>query len=181
MRDILFFAIGASLVGTVFLVSLAELLFTLRRRKMHTELEGKLKEMKASLNQTINQLVMEDEKKIAETEKQAEETKAKLEAERQALEAAYQDKLKQITDHSREELSAARARAHRMQEQAELKAEEYLSGRKREVEKELMQIVLSVSRKVIPKGISYEAQRELVMRALRDLNIEKQQPAAAPR
>jgi Skp family chaperone for outer membrane proteins len=179
MKDILFFAVGASLVGTIFLVSLIELIFTLRRRKVHNELESKLKEMKSTLNQTINQIVLDDEKKILESEKEVAEAKTNLEAERVALEREYQEKLKAITDHSREELSAARARAKRMQEQAELKAEEYLSDRKREVEKELMQIVLSVSRKVIPKGISYDAQRELVMRALRDLNIEKQQPLAS--
>ena len=58
-----------------------------------------------------------------------------------------------------------------MQAEAELKAEEYLASRKAEVEQELMNLVMSVTKKVLPEGLNYDAQKELVMHALQDAKI----------
>jgi flagellar biosynthesis/type III secretory pathway protein FliH len=54
-----------------------------------------------------------------------------------------------------------------------MKAEEYLATRQKEVEADLMNLVMHVTKKVLPKGISYEAHKDLVVAALRDVKIEK--------
>ena len=64
MREIFLFAVGASIVGTVFFISLIELIFTIQRRKANTELEEKLKELKTTYTEQVNNLVLEEEEKI---------------------------------------------------------------------------------------------------------------------
>lgn len=172
MRELLFFAILACIAGIIFFVSLLELIFTTRRRKVNEELQAKLKELRATYNTSVNKMVLEDEAKIEEAEKQAELAAQKVEEEKKALEADYQAQIADITADSRKALDTAKAKAKKLEQEAHQKAEAYLAERQKEVEEELMNLVISVTKKVLPEGISYDAHKELVMQALRDVRIE---------
>lgn len=175
MREILIFAVGASIVGTIFLVSLIELFFTVRRRKLNQDIQGKIKEMKASYNESINKMVLEEETKLSEVEKQVQTVNEQLETERTHITEEYTEKIDDIKSSSERALAAAKAKAKKLQEEAHLKAEEYLESRKKEVEQELMNLVLSVTKKVLPEGLTYDVQKELVMNALKDVRSSNQE------
>lgn len=169
MRDILLFAIGASVVGTVFFVSLIELIFTVKRRKTLIEIEKKAKEMKAQFNDSINQMTLAESTKMQEADAKIEALNQQINDEKARLEQEYQTKMKEANEIHEDSLRKAKERARKMHQEAEKSASEYLSNRRREVEQELVQLVISVSKKVLPADISYEAQKELVMRALHEI------------
>lgn len=168
MREIFFFAIGATLAGTLFLVSVVELFFIIRRRKVREELEHKLQELKAGYNQSVNQLVMEEESKMEEADKQVEAAHHEVEEQKEELTKHYQEELKKVESESKEALEHAKAKAKKLEDEAKMKAEAYLETRKTEVEQELMNLVMNVTKKVLPEGLTYEVQKELVMHALQD-------------
>lgn len=168
MRDILIFGIGAVLAASVFIVSLLELLFTVRRRKVNEQIAQQIHTLKTSYNQSVNQMVHEDEAKLQTADKTLEELHAQTEEERKALEATYQEKIAKVEEKSEKALKRATEHAHKMEEEARMKAEEYLETRKGEVEAELMNLVLTVTKKVLPEGLDYNIHKELVMRALQD-------------
>ena len=173
MRDILFFAIGASIVGTIFLVSLIELIFTIKRRKVMFALQNQLDDMKKQYNDSIGS-INNTEKEINENEaKKIQDIKDKLEKEKADLEKEFDEKMRDITAKNLKTVNSAKALASRMKREAELQADEYLAKRKKEVEQELMKLVISVSKKVLPEGISYDTQKELVKRALEEVRGDK--------
>lgn len=172
MRSIFIFAAGASLVGIVFFVSLIELFFTMRRRKSHVALEARIKELKTTYNESVNSLVIEGEGKLEETEKQVEQLSGQVEGTKEQITNEYEEKLTKLQTETEKELAAAKAKAKRLEQQAKQKAEEYLASRKDEVEHDLMDLVLSVTKKVLPASLNYEVQKELVLEALRDVKAE---------
>ncbi|HSI20668.1 MAG TPA: hypothetical protein VLA04_03095 [Verrucomicrobiae bacterium] len=172
MRDIFIFALGASIVGTIFLVALIELIFTIRRRKVHNELESKIKELKTTYNESVNKLVIDGESKLVETEEQVKSLSGQAEATKEEVTKEYEDKLKKLQEETEKELAHAKARAKKLEQEAKLKAEDYLATRKKEVENDLMDLVMSVTKKVLPDGLGYEIQKQLVLEALRDVKAE---------
>ncbi len=172
MRDIVIFALGASTVGTVFLVSLIELLFTVRRRKSHMALEAKIKELKNTYNESVNKLVIEDEGKLQETEKKVEALSGEATSAREEVTIQYEEKLKKLQEETEKELEHAKAHAKKLEHEAKQKAEEYLASRQSEVEHDLMDLVISVTKKIIPESLTYEVHKELVLEALRDVKSE---------
>jgi flagellar biosynthesis/type III secretory pathway protein FliH len=172
MRGIFLFAVGASIVGIVFFVSLFELLFTVRRRKAHAALEAKIKELKTTYNESVNKLVIDGESKLEETEKQVEELSGQAESTKVQVTSEYEAKLAKLQEEADKEVAHAKARAKKLEAEAKLKAEEYLASRKDEVEHDLMDLVLSVTKKVLPESLEYTVQKELVLEALRDVKAE---------
>lgn len=173
MREILIYAAGASIAATVFLVALVELIFTRRRRKIDQEISEKMKALKASYNESVNKMVLEEESKLEEADERTEALNKQLEEERATLEKDFKTQLDDIQTHTQKEIAAAKAKAKKLHEEAQLKAEEYLESRKKEVEEELMNLVISVTKKVLPEGLAYDTQKELVMQALRDVKAPK--------
>lgn len=172
MDKIYIFLIGAVVVGTIFLVSLLELLFTIRRRKVNARLRQKLQELKGNYTESINKMVLENDAKLEETEKKLEVVSENLSKEKGSLEEEYKRKISDITAKSKHSLELAQDKAKRLEMEAHQKADVYLEERKKEVEEELMNLVISVNKKVLPEGISYSAQKELVMKALHDVKDE---------
>lgn len=172
MRELFFFAIGVSLAFTVLVVSIVELIFTVKRRKAAHEVEQKIKQMKADYNASINALVLEDEKKLEEAEEKGESVETQAKQQEEELKAEFETKLDAITKDSTKALDTAKARAKKLEAEARQKADEYMKNRQQEVEEELMNLVLSVTKKVLPAGISYENHKELVMQALREVKLQ---------
>lgn len=172
MRALFIFAIGASIVGIVFFVSLIELILTIRRRKAQHELEAKIKELKTTYNESVNKLVLEGEGKLEETEKQVADLAGQAESTKVQVTTEYEAKLEKLQKDADKEVAAAKARAKKLEAEAKLKAEEYLASRKDEVEHDLMDLVMSVTKKVLPQGLDYTMQKELVLEALRDVKAE---------
>lgn len=170
---LLFFITGAVLTGTIFLVSFLELLFTIRRRKVQDELQLKVKQMKETYNQSINKVVLEEDAKVEEAEKQLAATTTQAAEEKQRLETIYRQEVEEATHDSKAALEKARARAKKLEEEAKLQADEYLAGRKKQVEAELMDLVIHVTKKVMPHGLNYQLHKELVLDALRDIKVPK--------
>lgn len=168
MRDIIIFAALASLAGTVFLVSLVELIFTIRRRKVKEQINSKIKELKATYNQSVNQMVKEEEQKLQEADTQIQAARTALEQEKEQITEEYQSQMEKLKKETEHELERAKAHAKKMEQEAKMKAEEYLDSRKEEVEQDLMNLVMSVTKKVLPESLSYDVQKELVMQALHD-------------
>ncbi len=171
MSDMLIFIIGAYVSGTVFVVAVIELIFTLRRRKANRELQQAIKQMKSHYNQSINKLVLEDDAQIQKVEEEIQTSSQQLESQKEELEAAHQAKIDELTAQSEKALDAAKAKAKRLQEEAKVQADEYLRSRQKEVEDELMDLVISVTRRVLPEGLDYTIQKELVTQALKDLQV----------
>jgi flagellar biosynthesis/type III secretory pathway protein FliH len=168
MRELFIYAVGATISGTIFLVALVELFFIIRRRKVREELEHKLQELKTKYNESVNTLVAEEEGKLEEADKQVEAAHAEVTTQKEELTKHYQEEIKKLEENSKEALEHARARAKKLEEEAKMKAEAYLETRKTEVEQELMNLVMNVTKKVLPESLSYDLQKELVMRALAD-------------
>jgi len=172
MKEIFIFALGASVSGAIFLVALLELIFTVRRRKIREGLEIKLQELKAAYNQSVNQMVLDEEGKLAAAEKEIEEAHTIVETEKETITKEYEEQIKELEKHSSTALLKAKEKAKRLEEEAKMKAENYLETRKTEVEQELMNLVMNVTKKVLPESLSYDLQKELVIRALEDAKTE---------
>lgn len=173
MQGIAIITLGATIVGTIFFVSLIELLFTIKRRKEHATLEKQIKELKAAYNESVNKMVVEGDTKLDETEQQVSTLNQQLAGTTEQLTKEYEEKLKKQQEDTEKELAAAKAKAKKHEQEAKLKAEEYLATRQKEVEHDLMDLVMSVTRKVLPESLTYEIQKELVLEALRDVKQEK--------
>lgn len=176
MRGLIVFVVGAAVSGTFFCVSFIELLLTIRRRKAQAELDQHIKELKASYNEQLNRVVLEDEAKLEELEEKA-TNEVSTDTERDILKTEYEAKLAEVTAKSNKAVDAAKAKAKKLEQEAKLQADEYLAERQQEVEEELMDLVLSVTKKVLPEGITYEGQKELVLQALRDVRLDKDSKA----
>lgn len=170
--DVLVFSVGAAIVGTIFFVSLIELFVTVRRRKANEQLRQKLNELKSNYTESVNKLVLEGDNKVEEAEKKIDELNQAITKDKTILEKEYKEKIEEITEKNRHSLDIAKRKAKKLQEEARQKADDYLRERKKEVEDELMNLVISVSKRVLPEGISYDAHKELVMQALRDVKSE---------
>ena len=175
MRELLAFFIIACLSGAVLLVSIVELLFTVRRRRVQENLEAQLKELKVAYNESVNKLVLDGDAKITETEEQLEKVNDQSNATKEELEQAHAAELKALTEKSKKALEKAQERARTLEKEAKEQAEDYMAKRKQEVEEELMSLVISVVKKVLPEGITYEAHKELVAEALRGIKTDKRE------
>lgn len=172
-QGVLIFAGLSALLGGIFFVSLVELIFTVHRRKTIEKLNELIKEMRTHYNQSINRLVVVGDAKLDSADTQIKEVNGSLEAEKAELEKTFQSKIDDITAKSEKELESAKGRAKKLQQKAKEEAADYLKERKAEVEEELMNLVISVSKKVLPEGITYDAHKDLVMQALRDVKTEE--------
>lgn len=168
MRELIIFAAGASLAATIFFVAVIELIFTIKRRKINQKLQEHMKTLKVNYNQTVNKLVQEEEQKLQAADKTTEEVTARATEEKKKVEEAAKAEIEEVKEDAEKEVAQAKAHAKKLKEQAEMKAEEYLESRKEQVEQELMTLVMSVTKKVLPEGLTYEAQKEMVMTALKD-------------
>ena len=167
-RELLIFSIVASLAAAICLLSMVELALTVRRRRIAERLHGQLKDFKASYNETINRLVLEQDADSAPKPEQESQSAVPTE-DRAAIEEEVKKKYEGLEEKNRKALENARARAKKLEDEAKHQADDYLSSRKKEIEEELMGLVISVSKKVLPEGISYDAHKELVMQALREV------------
>lgn len=174
MNELYFFLLLSSIIGGVFFVSLFELILTIRRRKVHEELEEQIHTLKTHYNQQINELVLKDDSDIVSSEEQAQEVLSTSEQEQSEIEEAYKARLKSLEKKSEKALEAAEEKARLLEEQAEMQAEEYLRTRQDEVERELMNLVMAVTKKVLPKTLTYDIQKKLVLDAMRDVKTEKE-------
>jgi flagellar biosynthesis/type III secretory pathway protein FliH len=172
-REIPFFIIIAYLSGAIFLVSLIELGLTVRRRSVNEQLKGAYKEIQKRYNQSINRLVLEDDSRLESVEKEAETLNAHLSEDKVAAEKEYKAQIDALMLESKKAVEAAQARAKRLEQSAKQEATQYLQDRQKEVEEELMNLVIAVAKKVLPEGISYETQKDVVMKALRDVQTKK--------
>jgi flagellar biosynthesis/type III secretory pathway protein FliH len=172
-RDILFFIAFSYISGIVFVLAFIELILTVKRRKAAEQMEHSFKEIKARFNQTINKIVLDDDSKIEIAEKETEDVQSHLSEEKASIEKSFQEKIDAMTAESQKALSAAKAKAAAMEQSAKKEASSYLQSRQKEVEEELMNLVISVTKKVLPEGISYEGHKELVTKALRDVQTKK--------
>ena len=174
--SLLIFAIGASLSGAVFFVALIELLFTVRRRKINTQLEEQLHALKAGYNEQINTLVISDDAKITEVETQVDSITSQAQAEKDALTAAHAAEVEELNKNAKEALAKAKEKAKKLEEEAKSQADDYLKNRQQEVEEDLMDLVMHVTKKVLPGNLTYDLHKELVLEALRDLRAEGTEP-----
>jgi flagellar biosynthesis/type III secretory pathway protein FliH len=172
MRDIFYFAIGASVLGAVFFVSLIELIYAIRRRRIHEELNAQIKEIKSSYTDSVNKLVLQEDEKLSSVETQIEAATQQIEQEKEVLKSEYEAKIEHIQEASEKAVAHAKAKAKKYEEDAKDQAKAYVDERKKEVEQELMDLVIQVTKKVLPQGITYDIQKELVMKALEDLRAE---------
>jgi flagellar biosynthesis/type III secretory pathway protein FliH len=173
MHETLFFIITAYVSGTVLLLSLIELGLNVRRQRAERELQESIRKMKAHYNKSINDLVLTGDAKLEEVEKQVKEAGSTIIQEKSAIEQSYQEKIEAITKESDKALESAKARAKRLEQGAKEQADDYAQKRQKEVEAELMDLVIAVTRKVLPEGLTYDIQKELVMHALRDVQAQK--------
>ncbi|CAN5129775.1 hypothetical protein BH11PAT4_BH11PAT4_1180 [soil metagenome] len=176
MRELILFAAGASIAATIFLVAALELVFTIRRRKLHEQLDAKVKEMKSNYNQSVNQLVMEEEQKLQEADQHVETVTTKAEEDKQSIESDFKARMEKLEEETQKALDKAKEHAKKLEAEAKLKAEEYLESRKDEVEQELMNLVMSVTKKVLPQSLTYDIQKQLVINALKDAKLGNGHP-----
>jgi flagellar biosynthesis/type III secretory pathway protein FliH len=177
MRELLYFALAASILGAVFIVSLIELILTIRRRKVQEELEEQVRKLRTHYKTSDNNLVLDDEQTNQDTQKQLETITARSSAELDQEKKDYQTQLQNLQDTTGKELASAQARAKKLEKEARMKADEYLASRQNEVEQQLMNLVMAVTKKVLPSGITYDMQKSLVMQALQDVKAEKESVA----
>lgn len=173
MRELLVFFIIACLAAGVLLVSLVELAFTVRRRKAQENLQGQLKELRAAYNESVNKLVLEGDSQLIDTEQQLDELNGASDSVKEELSAEHSKELDALREKSRKALEKAEEKAHRLEAEAKESADAYMKQRRKEVEAELMDLVITVSKKVLPEGISYDAHKELVAQALKDVYAGK--------
>jgi len=171
---LLIFIIASIITGTIFLVALFELIFTVKRRKVQDELQTKVHQLKTTYNESINKMVVEEDGKLEEAEKEVAAAADQAKIEKEHLEESYKEQLEEATHDSKAAMERAKARAHKLEEEARMKADEYVANRQQEVEEELMDLVMHVTKKVLPQGLTYEGHKDLVLSALRDIKVAKE-------
>ena len=169
MKELLFFGIGASVAGGIFVVALVELLFSRKRKKVEHEIKEQIDGLKESYSTTLGQVTTQDAEKLSAARKEVDAIKSSLGKEKEDLEAKYKAELDEALADSQKELESAKAKAKKLQEQAKLQADEYMASRTKEVEDELVGLVLDVTKRVLPGTLTYEIHKELVLQALRDV------------
>ena len=173
MSSLFFFIGGASLSGTLFLLALVELFFTMRRIKVHHELEEQVSQLKNNYTKSVTSLKAESTSKVEAVHQKVEVITRKAKEEKEAIKTEYQTKIDQLVLESEKALEKAQQKAKKLQESAKMQADDYLQSRQKEVEEELMNLVISVTKKVLPEGISYEGHKKLVLEALASVHINK--------
>lgn len=171
MSPLIFFALGAGISGTILIMSGFELFFTIKRRKHMQALETQLATLKTGVTEQMNKLTLERDQMAVDQAAAEAEMEKQLKEEKKMLETKFEEKLEKAKAKGGVALAEARKEARELEKHAEDQAEAYLEKRKAEVEEELVDLVVDVSKRVLPKGISYQAQKELVMQALRDLPV----------
>ena len=172
MNTLLFFLVCATLAATIFLLALIELAFTVRRRKTERQLRDQLHAIKTSYNESINRVVLETDAK-QETKTDTGDTATAQKAQAAKTEATHKEQI-ELALHSQDQaLAKAKARAKLLESQAKVAADEYLAARQKEVESELMDLVMHVTKKVLPETLTYEIHKELVLQALREVQLTK--------
>lgn len=168
----LIFITIAVISATVFAVSLLELLLTSRRLRIEAGLRHQISDLKTEYNLSLGRIVLEDDAKLNEADKQiamlSEQDHSEQNQTTSAAETAAQTELEQ----SRKELEHAKQRAKKSDEIARQKADDYFKTRQAEVENELMDLVIEVTKKVLPEGLTYESHKELVLQALQQIRTE---------
>lgn len=169
---ILIFITIAVVAATVFAVSLLELFLTSRRLRIEAGLRRQISDLKSEYNLSLNRIILEDDAKLSEVETQiaalSEQDQNKPNPEVAAAESSAQAELEQ----SRKELERAKQRAKKSDEIARQKADDYFKTRQAEVENVLMDLVIDVTKKVLPDGLTYEVHKELVLQALQQVRSE---------
>ena len=174
MPTTLFFFLSiATISATVFFVSFLELVLTYRRRRIDAELILKQREMRAQYNLSLNQIVLSSDAKLLALEKERNNISEQYQTEQSSLTANAELSTKRELDQSHKELERAKKRAKKMEGIAEQKADEYFKTRQTEVEAELMDLVLKVTKEVLPESLEYNAHKELVMQALQQVRSEE--------
>ena len=156
----------AILFGTIFLVALIELLLNSRKIRLEGEIRSKIDTLKNSYSERISALAAE---KISYLDALAKQPVEKIDT--YALEAEYEEKLAHITASDHKQLERAQDKAKKLEAQAKLQADQYLDERKKQVEAELVELVLHVTKKVLPEGLTYSIQKELVIKALQEAEL----------
>lgn len=175
MNSLLIFLIGAIVSAAVLVVSGVELVLSVQRRKKIEALTQQITEIKAQYTAELNKLTLKEDEVLDAKEDEIEALKDELKEETGNLEEKYKDKLDAANKKAKHALEKAKAEVSKIEGKAKAEAEAYMEKRKAEVEEELVDLVMNVSRKVLPKGISYEAQKDLVMQALRDATANSKQ------
>lgn len=170
----LFFLLIATLAGTIFLLALIELLFTRQRRKVNKQLQEQLHAIKVSYNESINKIVLEADAKSEDSGKDSSQALLAKQKEAAAkLEITYKEELEKAAHSQDQALAKAKARAKQLEAEAKQRADEYLASRQKEVEADLMDLVLHVTKKVLPETLTYDIHKELVLQALREVQLAK--------
>jgi flagellar biosynthesis/type III secretory pathway protein FliH len=172
-QSLLIFVAIAALAGAVFGIAFIELIFTSRRRKADTELHWQIKDLKAAYTAEINRLVVEETDELDEMDDKLASVSTADTAAQEALVTGYQEQLAKLDKESREALARAKAKARKLELEAKESADDYLTERKKEVEADLMDLVLHVTRQVLPATLTYDVQKQLVLEALREIELKE--------
>jgi flagellar biosynthesis/type III secretory pathway protein FliH len=172
-QEIYVFIAISSIAATIFTVALIELFFAVRRRKVHEAIQEHVRSMKKEYTESINRTVLDGEEQIIATETSKAELLQVKETEKAQLTQSFEIRMQELENQKEAELARAKAKAKKLEEEAQQKAEEYLADRKAEVERELVGLVMQVSKKVLHTDLTYELHRDAVMQALRDAKLER--------
>ena len=169
---ILIFITIAVIAATVFAVSLLELFLTSRRLRIEAGLRRQISDLKSQYNLNLNRIVLEDDAKLSEVDKQIAILSEHSQSEETPAASLAETSAQTELEQSRKELERAKQRAKKSDEIAHQKADDYFKTRQAEVENELMDLVIDVTKRVLPEGLTYEVHKELVLQALQQVRSE---------
>lgn len=176
MSGIVIFSFGSTIILTIFLVTLIEFILS-HTRKEHTEETIKVDEdaLKKEHEKAISDLKKDYEEKLkAATTEEKKEDKKEDSSEKETLVKKYEEKIAELSTGNSKALEKAKEKIKTMEDAAKVEIEEYMKNREEEVEDQLMDLVLSVTKKVLPAGLPYEIQKDLVLKSLQEVRSEEE-------
>lgn len=75
----------------------------------------------------------------------------------------------EILQKAEEIIKRTEKRSKQIETEAKQKADKYLSDQKKEIETKMVDLVMDVTKKVLSKSLDYDAQKELVEKALQEV------------
>lgn len=173
MSEVLIFSLGTTVILTIFLVTLIEFVLSHGRKGESEKEETDHEKIEEEHKKELADLKKKYETKLKEAEKAA--TDAPLDvskAEEDDMAKKYEAQIAEMTSSNEKELEKAKEKIKKMEADAKIEVEEYMNARESEVEDQLMELVLSVTKRVLPDGLTYEIQKELVSSALQEARSE---------
>jgi len=160
-------------VTTIVYIGLLFYFFWRRNRKQEEQLNAFLKEAKEKLELHRKEAKVQASGKVAKAFELIKRLQGVAEDLEGQVQTEYEKVLEEAQVQKKDIIAEARRQAKDILEGADGELVQYKEERKREIEKNLVKLVMSVTEKVVGRGLTREDQIDLIREAVEEVKKEK--------